>query len=551
MTDLLLPGLSQMMRTAALLPASIVLAITPLVAQNTSAPSAEWRRNGVCYEVFVRSFYDSDGDGVGDLRGLTQKLDYINDGNPSTQRDLGANCIWLMPVAQSPSYHGYDVTNYYQINKDYGSNEDFKQLVSEAHRRGIRILFDMVLNHSSNYHPYFRSAVSDPNSRYRDWYVWSPTERKTPGWQAPTWHRAGNRNEYYYGLFWSGMPDHNLANPEVKAELQNVARFWLQEMGVDGFRLDAVGHFFETPDGGWKDAPGNFPWLREYQAGLRRIKPDVFTIGEVYDSLGSVLKYYPDGLDTFFAFEVADAVFDAVRNGSPTRLVAAVGRAQREIPDHRWGMFLRNHDQSRTMSELNGDVARNKLAATIMLTMPGLPFVYYGEEVGMTGLKQAGDERLRTPMHWSRERAAGFTHGTPWEPLAPDSFTANVAVLESDPNSLLNLHRKLIHLRAQHAALGAGQFVPLTTSAPGTLAYLRATADQTVLIVANLTAQPINSVAVSATASPLRAGRYQTRALLGSAPSTTARVNGQGAFNRWTPAPTLAGHETQIFLLSR
>jgi alpha-amylase len=540
-----------MIRLPALLPASIVLAVTPLLAQNASAPSAEWRRNGVCYEVFVRSFYDSDGDGVGDLRGLTQKLDYINDGNPTTQRDLGANCIWLMPVAQSPSYHGYDVTNYYQINRDYGSNEDFKQLVSEAHRRGIRILFDMVLNHSSNYHPYFRSAVSDPNSRYRDWYVWSPTERKMPGWQAPTWHRAGNRNEFYYGLFWSGMPDHNLANPEVKAELQNVARFWLQEMGVDGFRLDAVAHFFETAEGVWKDAPANFPWLREYQAGLRRIKPDVFTIGEVYDSLGSVIKYYPDGLNTFFAFEVADAVFDAVRNGSSTRLVAAVTRAQREIPDHRWGMFLRNHDQTRTMSELNGDVARNKLAATIMLTLPGLPFVYYGEEVGMTGMKQAGDERLRTPMHWSRDRAAGFTRGTPWEPLAPDSFTANVAVLESDPNSLLNLHRKLIHLRAQQPALGAGQFVPLTTSVPGTLAYLRATADQTVLVIANLTAQPLNSVAVSAPSTPLLAGRYQARALLGSAPPTNARVSGQGAISRWIPAPALAGYETQIFLLSR
>jgi glycosidase len=457
-----------------------------------------------------------------------------------------------MPVAQSPSYHGYDVTNYYEINRDYGTNEDFKQLVSEAHKRGIRILFDMVLNHSSNYHPYFRSAYSDPNSRYRDWYMWSPTQKRMPGWEAPTWHRAGSRDDYYYGLFWSGMPDHNLANPEVKAELLNVARFWLTEMGVDGFRLDAVGHFFETPEGVWKDAPGNFPWLREYQAGLRSIKPDVFTIGEVYDSLGSIIKYYPDGLDTFFAFEVADAIFDAVRTGTSAKLVSAMQRAQREIPEHRWGMFLRNHDQSRTLTELNGDVARNKLASSIMLTLPGLPFVYYGEEIGMTGAKQAGDERLRTPMHWTHARAAGFTNARlPWEPLAPDSFTANVEVQHADPASLLNLHRKLIHLRTSEPALGRGEFVPLTTSHPGALAYLRRTGDQAVLVLANLTRDPIAAVELSGGNGTLPGGRYTLTPLHGDVAAGTLRVSGNGQVRRWNPVRTLAPMETYIVRLTR
>ncbi|HEY0304470.1 MAG TPA: alpha-amylase family glycosyl hydrolase, partial [Longimicrobiales bacterium] len=475
----------------------------------------------------------------------------INDGNPDARGDLGATCIWLMPVSPSPSYHGYDVTNYYEINRDYGTKADFKQLIAEARRRGIRILYDMVLNHSSNYHPYFRSAFVDANSRYRDWYVWSPTERKMPGWQAPTWHRAGNRNDYYYGLFWSGMPDHNLANPEVKAEMQKIARFWLEEMGVDGFRLDAVGHFFETPEGVWKDAPGTFPWLREYQAGLRRIKPDVFTIGEVYDSLGSVIKYYPDGLDAFFAFEVADAVFDAVRNGTGAKLINAVTRAQREIPDHRWGMFLRNHDQTRTLTEFNGDVARNQLAVSLMLTLPGLPFVYYGEELGMTGNKQNGDERLRTPMHWSRKAAAGFTTGQPWEPLAPDSFTANVEVLESDRNSLLNLHRKLIHLRTSEPALGNGEFVPLTTSNPGALAYLRRTSDQAVLVLANLTNQPLAGVELNGGAGTLTAGRYALTALHGDVAAGALRVSGNGQVRRWIPVRSLAPMQTYIVRLAR
>ena len=534
-----------MIRSAAALLVVTAIGAVPLAAQQ----STEWRRHGVCYEVFVRSFYDSDGDGVGDLSGLIEKLDYINDGSAETQRDLGANCIWLMPISPSPSYHGYDVTNYYDINRDYGTKEDFKRLVSEAHRRGIRILYDMVLNHSSSYHPYFRSAVHVPNSPYRDWYIWSPTERKMPGWEAPTWHRAGN--EYYYGLFWSGMPDYNLANPEVKAEAQKIARFWLEEMGVDGFRLDAVGHFFETPEGVWKDAPGNFPWLAEYQAGLRSIKPDVFTVGEVYDSLGSILKYYPDGLTTFFAFEVADGVFDAVRAGSGARLTSLVARAQREIPDQRWGMFLRNHDQTRTLTELNGDVARNKLASTLMLTLPGLPFVYYGEELGMTGSKRAGDERLRTPMHWSRSPAAGFTRGTPWEPLAADSFSANVEVLENDSASLLNLHRKLIHLRTSNAALGDGEFVPLQANAPGALAYLRRKGSEAVLVVANLTDQPLNNVALSGENATLPAARYTARALLGAAGGGQLRVSGNGRISKWVPVRRLAPFEAHIIQLSR
>src|SRR6266550_7288436 len=177
------------------------------VAAQPSATStiSGWKRGAVCYEVFVRSFYDSDGDGVGDLNGLTQKLDYINNGDTASRRDLGARCIWLMPVVASPSYHGYDATNYYRVNPQYGSNEDFKRFIAAAHRRGIHVLVDMVLNHVSNEHPMFKDALLNPSSPYRDWFRWSPTDPKTKGpWGQQVWHHSPVRDEYYYGIFWEG-----------------------------------------------------------------------------------------------------------------------------------------------------------------------------------------------------------------------------------------------------------------------------------------------------------------------------------------------------------
>ncbi|MGI9180866.1 MAG: alpha-amylase family glycosyl hydrolase, partial [Longimicrobiaceae bacterium] len=244
------------------------LAITfanPTSAQQPAPRSeGEWWRSGVCYHVFVRSFFDSDGDGIGDLRGLIQKLDYINDGNPETQGDLGANCIWLMPVAQSPSYHGYDVKNYYHIERGYGSNEDFKQLMAEAHRRGIRVIVDLVLNHSSTEHPYFKAALLDPASPFREWYQFSATQPDVRGpWGQEVWYRSPFRDEYYFALFFHAMPDLNLGNPEVTAEARNIARYWLQEMGVDGFRFDAVTHFFEEGEQ-MKHVPRTHEWLRDY-----------------------------------------------------------------------------------------------------------------------------------------------------------------------------------------------------------------------------------------------------------------------------------------------
>lgn len=516
---------------------------TPLTAQRPDSAAHDWKRGGVCYEIFVRSFYDSDGDGVGDLNGLIQKLDYVNDGTPDSRRDLGASCIWLMPIAESPSYHGYDVTDYYRVDREYGTNDDFKRLIAEAHRRGIRVLVDMVINHASSNHPAFKEAQRDTASRFRNWFRWSD---KHPGvrnqWGGDNWHRSPVRGDYYYGFFWSGMPDLNWENPEVREEAKKIARFWLIDMGADGFRLDAVAHLVE--DGPTvKHAKGNHPILREYAAYVRSIAPAAFTVGEAWDSTGAMMSYYPDQLDAYFAFEVADSIIAAVRGGSAKKLFPPILRLQSALPADRWSPFLRNHDQTRTLTELGGDIGRATVAATILLTLPGLPFVYYGEEIGMTGNKP--DERLRTPMHWRRARTAGFTTGSAWQPLQPDSLTANVEVQDADTASLLNLYRRLIHLRAANPALATGELIPLTASSDAVAAYLRRNGKRVVLVVSNLGGAPLERVTVSSAVSVLPTGHHVLTPLFGR-PASMLSVGLSGRIESYLPHAVLNPFESHV-----
>ena len=459
-----------------------------------------------------------------------------------------------MPVAESQSYHGYDVTNYYRVEPDYGTNEDFKRLVTQAHRHGIRVLVDLVLNHASSEHPYFQEALRNPSSLYRDWFRWS---RAHPGvrnpWGGDNWHRSSVRDEYYYGFFWRGMPDLNYAHPPVREEAKKVVRFWLEEMGVDGFRLDAI-PFLVEEDGQVQHAPATHAFLREFGAYIRGVAPGAFTIGEVWDSTGAMLPYYPDQLDAHFAFEVSDAIVEAVRMGAARKLLPPVLRLQREVPALRWSPFLRNHDQTRTLTALGGDVARAELAATLLLTLPGLPFVYYGEEIGMTGDKP--DERLRTPMHWRRSPSAGFTRGVPWQPLQPDSLTANVDVQEADPNSLLSLYRRLIHLRAHNPALGSGELVPLAAGSDAVAAYLRREGERAVLVVANLGQVPLTGVTLSSEGPVLPAGRYAPKSVLGAsgpsaAPLVIASDGHIHGYVALRSLPPTAGYLFELVALSR
>jgi len=522
-----------------------------------SPASREWRRGATCYEVFVRSFQDSDGDGVGDLRGLRQRLDYINDGNPATRTDLGARCIWLMPIVQSPTYHGYDATDYYRVDREYGTNADFAHFVAEAHRRGIAVIVDMVLNHLSSEHPYFLEALGDPDSPRRSWFRFASPKPNEPGpWGQNVWHRSPQRDEYYYGVFWHTMPDLEYTTPAVREEAKRVATFWLTEMGVDGFRMDAVPYLVEEGKQ-LIGTPGTHAFLREYAAHVRSVAPNAFTVGEVWDGLGKMLPYYPDQLETYFAFDLSDELLAAVRTGSPRRLLAAYARYQQSVPDGRWATFLRNHDQTRTLTALGAreagneasSVARAKAAATLLLTLPGLPFIYYGEEIGMTGDKP--DERLRTPMQWTADSTAGFTSGTPWQPLQADSRTTNVAAQDTDTTSLLELHRRLIHLRATGSALGAGDFAALEASHEAVATYLRRDSAQVVLVVVNVAAHTVSDITVVSQDSVLTPGRYAARRLMAPADATPLVVGPDGRVRGYAPVGSLGPYEARIFELVR
>lgn len=508
-----------------------------------------WWDSGVCYEVFVRSFYDSDGDGIGDLKGLVEKLDYINDGDPATASDLGATCIWLMPIAEASSYHGYDTVDYYTVDRDYGTNEDFKALVAEAERRGIAVIIDLVLNHVSREHPWFLDAANNPSSPYRDWFIWAPTSPGYNGpWGEPVWHRSPSGSGYYYGIFTAGMPDLNYRNPEVTAEAQRIARFWLEEMGVDGFRLDAIKHVIEN-GAEQENTRETYAWLREYQADLRAIKPDVFTIGEIFGGRPGVLDgYYPDQLDTYFEFAIGAGIMNAANAHDARDLMRPAVAAYQGLPFQRYAPFLSNHDLERAMTTMGGDQGRARIAAIALLTMPGLPFIYYGEEIGMTGAKP--DERLRTPMQWSGDPGGGFSSGTPWESLQSNAGAVHVAAQSDDPGSLLSLYRALIRLHTTTPALATGSFSPLESPEhPVVAAYVRRAGDDAVLVVINVGTDAVDGAVLMAAATDLEPGTYRMETLLGDAPAAELVVGAGGAIARTAPIALLGPQEYYIFRL--
>lgn len=459
----------------------------------------EWVEGAVFYQVFVRSFADSNGDGIGDLPGLTARLDYLNDGDARTTQDLGVDALWLMPVFSSPSYHGYDVTDYESIESDYGTAEDFGRFLEAAHRRGLRVIVDLVMNHTSREHPWFVDAAKGQTARHRAWYVWGPND---PGWTQPwggdnrVWHR-GPDGTFYYGVFWSGMPDLNFDNSEVRAEMLRVARLWL-ERGVDGFRLDATRHLFaEGPGELQNDRPATHAFLREFAAAIRTVKPDAVVVGENWTDTEKIASYFGDPaqicggdeLPMNFNFPLAEAIIQATRQGraEPVReLLAAMAASYPagvlDTP------FLTNHDQVRLATQLERQPKRLRSAAAVLLTLPGAPFIYYGEEVGLENAGEAGDPSKRTPMPWNAETGGGFTTGTPWFSFAPGRETANVAAQTGRTDSLLSLYRTLIALRHQHAALRTGTLEIVDGLPSALLGYRRLAPQQKLLVLHNLDA---------------------------------------------------------------
>lgn len=473
--------------------AGVLLAIagcSGIESQTTSnVPIVEQKSNGVWYEIFVRSFYDTNGDGIGDLNGVTAKLDYL--------KELGIGGIWLMPIQPSPSYHGYDVTDFYGVNPQYGTMADFKKLTDEAHKRGIKVILDMVFNHTSSQHPWFVDSAKGKGSAYRSWYLWAEdlgrsTSEPSAAGSGSAWHSRGN--DSYMGIFWEGMPDLNFDHPEVRKEMVRVGQFWLKQ-GADGFRLDAAKHIYgdiarSTPDPLVSER--NVAWWKEFRLGLNEVKPGAYLVGEVWDNSPAVLAPYLSALDSVFQFRVGDEIKKAVMSGSAGSLPITLERTYELYAKASGGKFvdapfLFNHDQDRWMSVTGGDVAKAKLAAAVLLTLPGNPFLYYGEEIGMSGKKP--DEWIREPMIWYAGGKSGPGQ-TRWEPSRYNAGAdaPSVEAQQGQAGSLLERYRALIRLRGSSAALRDGGLEAFNAGKGTLLAYVRRTASERVLVIHNLSA---------------------------------------------------------------
>ena len=437
--------------------------------------------SGVYYEIFVRSFADSNGDGVGDLNGITARLDYL--------RWLGVSGLWLTPIYPSPSYHGYDVTNYFAINPQFGTMADFKRLLRQAHARGIKVLLDMVLNHTSDRNPWFEQAL-DPKSPYHDWYTWAGTAADLTAMSSqnsPAWHRRNG--QYYLGDFTSEMPDLNYENPDVRREMIKVGRFWLAR-GVDGFRLDATTQIyidFKSDIDSPRAMEKNVAWWQQYDLALRATDPNVFLLGEVPARNEAEAAPYYSALNCVFDVPLAEVLIASASGETSSNLGDYVRNAWRGFQQEARGPivdspFIGNHDRDRVINQLNGNMSHARMAAAMLLTLPGDPFIYYGEEIGMHGAKP--DPAIREPMRWDRSPRADETS---WEP-APDntSPSLSVAAERADPQSLLYFYRRLIHWRTDLLALRDGDITPYPADGGAISAYTRADHAQRLLVIHNL-----------------------------------------------------------------
>ncbi|MDI4648181.1 alpha-amylase family glycosyl hydrolase [Cohnella hashimotonis] len=441
---------------------------------------------GVFYEIFVRSFSDSDGDGIGDLQGVTDKLDYL--------QQLGIKGIWLMPITPSPSYHGYDVTDYYAINPDYGTVDDLKTLLAEAHDRGIQVIMDLVLNHTSSRHPWFADSAGGERSVKRDWYKWASDGADVSAlgpWGQAVWHH-GPSGSSYLGVFSDRMPDLNLDSPDVREELIRIGQYWLG-LGLDGYRLDAAKHVYEDFQSSSADpatSRKNVAWWQQFRQGISENGREPYLVGEVWDTTAVVGPFLDKALDSALNFEAAKLVLDAVKTGDASSLDSVLARQLAYYSKVSGGRFvdapfLGNHDQNRVMSELGGDVERAKLAAALLLTLPGNPFLYYGEEIGMKGAKP--DERIREPMLWKKDGKSDDQ--TSWELATQNDDTPSVEEQLDDPDSLLSRYKLLIGWRNEEPALGDGGFAPFDIEESGLLAFARVSASAALLVVHNLTGE--------------------------------------------------------------
>ncbi|QZN87410.1 maltose alpha-D-glucosyltransferase [Cellulomonas sp. C5510] len=494
------------------------------------SPDPEWYRTAVFYEVMIRSFSDSDGTGSGDLRGLAQRLDYL--------QWLGVDCLWLPPFYPSPLRDGgYDVSDYTAVAPQYGSVEDFTDLVAAAHERGMRVIVDLVMNHSSDQHPWFQASRSDPDGPYGDFYVWSddPTRYQDAriifvDTETSNWTFDPVRRQYFWHRFFSHQPDLNFDNPRVVEAMHDVARFWLR-LGVDGFRLDAVPYLYERDGTNCENLPETHRFLRDLRSMIDREFPGRIMLAEANQWPEDVVHYFGTEEEPechmCFHFPVMPRIFYSMRDQRATPVVDILADTPAIPGGGQWSTFLRNHDEltlemvsteerasmygwyapdsrmranigiRRRLAPLLDDSRKEiELAHALLLSLPGSPCLYYGDEIGMGDNIWLPDrDAVRTPMQWTPDRNSGFSTADPGKLYLPviqslvhHYNNVNVEAQLAQTTSLLHWVRGMLAVRRQHPALGLGTFEVVQGDNDAVLAFLRRTSTETLLVVANLAA---------------------------------------------------------------
>ena len=485
-----------------------------------------WFKHAVFYEIHVRGFFDGNGDGMGDLQGLAAKLDYLE--------WLGIDCIWLLPMYPSPLRDGgYDIADFYDIHPDYGSVEDFRALVDAAHQRQIRVIADLVMNHTSSDHPWFQEARSSPDSPKRDWYVWSDTDDRYPDarvifvdTEPSNWTWDPVAGQYYWHRFFSHQPDLNYENPEVRDEMLRVLRFWL-DLGIDGFRLDAVPYLYEREGTNCENLSQTHTYLRRIRSEVDEAYPDRVLLAEANQWPEDVVEYFGRGDECHMAFQfpVMPRMFMSLRREDATPMYEILERTPPVPETCQWGLFLRNHDELTLemvtdderdymyaeyardpRMKLNLGIRRRlaplldngrdevELMHAILFSLPGSPVLYYGDEIGMGDNVFLGDrDGVRTPMHWTGDRNGGFSSADFAQLYLPPLMdpvygypAVNVEAQLRTPTSLLRWLHRFVELRKHHPVFGLGTYEPLQPSNPRIFAHVRRWEEDIVLCVHNL-----------------------------------------------------------------
>ena len=480
--------------------------------------SLSWWRNGIIYQIYPRSFKDTTQNGLGDLNGVAQKLDYL--------AELGIDAIWLSPIYPSPDVDfGYDVADYFDIDPRFGTLSDFDNLVTQAHQRNIHIILDLVLNHTSDQHQWFKEALKSKDNPYHDWYLWqdpSAAGGSPNNWYAhfggPAWEYVPSLNQYYYHMFCKEQPDLNWRNPEVKETMLNVFRFWL-DREVDGFRLDVFNMYYKHenfPDNPRKPI-GRRPFDRQdhlYDVSQEEMFPLLREIREILDSyenryvVGETFLADSEHASSYIGPDLLHAGFDygfANSKWQASQFSSAIETWDSLHPEPKWpNYFLNNHDTPRSATRFKSDEADNrcKLLAAMHLTLRGTPFLYYGEEIGMRDIRLKpweiqdpvgkrywfagqGRDGCRSPMQWNDSVHAGFSKVKPWLPVHPNYVSRNVSTQEKDPGSLLNFYKEIIALRKQFDALNSGTIKLIPSNDQFILSYLRIYKNQTIFVILN------------------------------------------------------------------